>query len=69
MTCTQFVEVNEMEVGNKDFTAGSFFIHSVLQQFTYRHEVLGVLTHLLSGAAQIQWAKNTLTAKETVKVL
>lgn len=68
-TCTQFVEVNEMEVGNKDFTARSFFIHSVLQQCTYSHEVLGVLTHLFSGAAHIQWAKNTQSAKETVEVL
>lgn len=68
-TCTQFVEVNETEVVSKDFTARPFFIHSVLQQCTYSHEVLGVLTHLFSGAAHIQWAKNTRSAKETVKVL
>lgn len=50
----QFVEGNEMEVGNKDFTAGSFFIHSALQQCTYSGEVLAVLTHLFSGVALIQ---------------
>lgn len=50
----QFVEDNEMEVGNKDFTAGSFFIHSALQQCTYSGEVLAVLTHLFSGVALIQ---------------
>lgn len=60
----QLVEDNKKEVGNADFTDGSFFIHSVLQRHTCGHEVL---PHLLSEAVRIQWNKSLLRAKETVK--